>query len=121
MLLNKKRVPTDARRQSEPFTIRFQIISVFAGLLALGSSALRSLPTEVDPGSDQSLSIAKSLADYSGGSATDLHRVPVCLKPICAAIYLRNKDNVNHFVLTGIIMSLTAPHDLLHIRFYLQT
>jgi hypothetical protein len=97
MLLNKKRVPTDARASVGTLYHQIPDYFGFAGLLALGSSALCGLPTGVDPGSDQSLAIAKGLADYSGGSATDLHRVPVCLKPNIGRLYLK-KDYVNHFL-----------------------
>ncbi len=50
-----------------------------AGLLAYGSTRLASLPIEVSLDSDRE-PLSQPVPIYSGGTATDLHRVPRCLQ-----------------------------------------
>lgn len=59
-----------------------------AGLLALGSSAVRRPSPRVFPGSDrpEGLLEPNRIPDYSGGTATDSHRVPGCCKTFNVSI-----------------------------------
>jgi hypothetical protein len=72
----KKGVPSI---DGTPFAIRSSLACHQAGLLALGSAGGSQPSHRGEPRQWPALAFALPVPDYSGGTAPDSHRVPVCL------------------------------------------